>query len=87
MKNPTALQDWTLDYITSLLTQGAFEPDSFDFKETLPHSKNASDKLHLRKTIAAFANSGGGFLIYGIKEDRDRTIQTAPGGVRVSGAC
>jgi len=70
MKNPTALQDWTLEIIVSILRRGAFEPDSFDFKEALPHSKNPADKLHLRKSLTAFANSGGGFLIYGVKDDR-----------------
>jgi len=75
MKFPTRLQDWTLENITGLLKSGAFEPDRFDFKEQLPHSKDPADKLHLRKSIAAFANSGGGFLIYGVKDDRTLPVK------------
>src|SRR5712692_5939779 len=50
--------------------KGAFEKDSFDFKEQLPDSRNAEDKQGLALDCAAFANAGGGFLIFGVKDDR-----------------
>ncbi len=61
---PETLADWTLDVVGALLTQGVFESDRFDFKEVLPHSKNAKGKDRLRKTCAAFGNAGGGYLIF-----------------------
>ncbi len=66
---PTQLEDWTLPVVMGLVTQGYSESDKFDFKEMLPHSKGSEDKLRLRKTCAAFANSTGGFLIFGVKDN------------------
>ena len=70
MKIPERLEDWTYEAIKSLLEAGAFELDRFDFKETLPYPTDSAGKLRLRKAIVAFANSGGGFLIFGVKDDR-----------------
>ena len=67
---PGALSEWTVDNVRSLLMQGVFESDRFDFKERLPDPKDADGKLRLRKTCAAFANSAGGFLVFGVKDDR-----------------
>jgi hypothetical protein len=75
MQIPEHFKDWTLARITGLLKAGVCECDTFDFKERLPDSKNFDGKHRLRKTIAAFANSGGGFLIYGIKDDRSLATQ------------
>jgi hypothetical protein len=68
---PETLAEWTLDAIRGLVVQGVFENDRFDFKEKLPHSSDAKDKLRLKKTCSAFANSGGGFLVFGVKDDKD----------------
>src|SRR5712691_4193636 len=78
---PTKLDEWTLDPVRKLLSMGAFEKDSFDFKEQLP-ARNAEDKLGLAIDCAAFANASGGFLIFGVKDDRqlspeDRLIGVA----------
>lgn len=68
---PNELSAWTVPVIELLLTEKIFESRFFDFKETLPAAKDADGKLRLRKSLAAFANSdGGGFLIFGIKDDR-----------------
>ena len=67
---PTRLDDWTLDAIRKLLAAGVFEKDSFDWKEQLPDSRNAEEKLGLTIDCAAFANADGGFLIFGVKDDR-----------------
>lgn len=62
------LGDWSLDRIRALLEQGVFESDRFDFKERLPVTNAADDKLRLKKVCASFANSSGGFLIFGVKD-------------------
>ena len=67
---PTALEDWTLDALRKLLASGAFERDSFDFKWQLPHPKAKVDKKGLSTDCAAFANASGGFLVFGVKDDR-----------------
>jgi hypothetical protein len=67
---PTTLDDWTLEALRKLLASRAFESDSFDFKEQLPHPKAKEQKLGLSADCAAFANASGGFLVFGIKNDR-----------------
>lgn len=71
---PETLEAWTLEAIEGLLAQGVFESDRFDFKEMLPHAKNADDKLRLRKSCAALANSGGGFLVFGVKDGKGLAV-------------
>ena len=65
---PDTLDAWSLEVIRSLLKQGVLELDRFDFKETLPHKSDDKDKLRLAKACASFANSSGGFLIFGVKD-------------------
>lgn len=40
----------------------------------LPHGKDESDKIRLSKSCCAFANSSGGFLVFGVKDDRSLAI-------------
>jgi hypothetical protein len=75
MNIPERLEDWTLNRVEEILNSGVCEDDVFDFKECLPPSTDDKGKQRLRKTIAAFANSGGGFLIYGVKDDRTLSPQ------------
>jgi hypothetical protein len=67
---PKSLTEWSIPVITDLLVQGYYETEFFDFKEMLPHSKNEPEKTRLYKSCCAFANSSGGFLIFGVKDDR-----------------
>ena len=64
---PNSLQLWTIDDVARLAEIGVYESDSFDFKEELPHPSDAASKDRLTKSCAAFANSKGGFLIFGVK--------------------
>ncbi|HEY1697782.1 MAG TPA: ATP-binding protein [Polyangiaceae bacterium] len=65
---PETLDGWTLEVVRRLVDQGVFETDRFDFKEMLPHSKDEEGKRRLRRDTAAFANSAGGFLVFGVKD-------------------
>src|SRR6266700_358171 len=56
--------------LSSFLVPSYYETEFFDFKEMLPHSKNEPEKTRLYKSCCAFANSSGGFLIFGVKDDR-----------------
>src|SRR5260221_3213448 len=67
---PQRLQDWNLQTLRDIVAQGVFEHDEFDFKEALPPKKDSEAKKKLKSTCAAFANSSGGFLIYGVKNDK-----------------
>lgn len=53
------------DTLRDLLKYGSGESDRFDFKESWP------EKAKIAKHILALANSGGGALIIGVKDDGD----------------
>jgi len=59
---PYELEDWNYEVIKKLVQANLFETDKFDFKEDIPRE--------IEKTVCAFANTEGGFLIFGIKDDR-----------------
>jgi predicted HTH transcriptional regulator len=67
------LSEWTIESIKGLLDSGAFESEVFDFKEALPDPRNVDAKGRLQAACAAFANTDGGFLIFGVADDRRLT--------------
>ena len=71
---PTTLEGWTLGAVTELLARGVFESDEFDFKEKLPDRNGHSDKVRLIKTCCSFANSTGGFLIFGVRDAKGLSL-------------
>ena len=75
MATPRTLEDWTIAEIENLLEKGMLESDTFDFKEMLPHSRDDNAKIRLRKTCCAFANSEGGFIVFGVCDDTSKSPQ------------
>jgi hypothetical protein len=77
---PKLANEWTLPIIESLVNADYFETDSFDFKEFLVTKQDPKHKLRICKTACAFANSNGGFIIFGVadrdsgKRGRDRIV-------------
>lgn len=67
------LEQWTIQDVRHLVEIGAQESDRFDFKEKLPHPSDKRSKDRLAKSCAAFANSAGGLLIFGVKDSGQRT--------------
>jgi hypothetical protein len=67
---PKSLNEWSIPVIINLLVQGYYETEFFDFKEMLPHSKNEDEKTRLYKSCCAFANSFGGVLVFGVKDNK-----------------
>jgi len=55
---PKNLEEWSISTIDSLVEQRYPELDALDFKEKMPDD--------FEKDICAFANSGGGFVVFGI---------------------
>lgn len=58
---PTTLDDWDLGLLRRLVTTSAGENDTFDFKKHLD-----GDGRNIRKAACSFANSDGGFLVFGV---------------------
>lgn len=59
---PNSLEDWNYELIEKLVRDGFFETYRFDLKEDIPQ--------RLDKSVCAFANTEGGFLVFGVKNDR-----------------
>lgn len=70
---PRVLSDWTLEVVSGLLSKGYYESEEFDFKEQLPDGRDDPGKGRLRRTCCAFANSDGGFLVYGVSDDPSKS--------------
>lgn len=66
---PKTLAEWTLDRLRVLLDSQYREAESFDYKSMLPHPNDEDGKRRLRDACAAFANSTGGFIVFGVADD------------------
>lgn len=72
---PKSLAEWSVEAITALLVAGNYESEEFDFKQSLPHARDDTGKVRLRAACCAFANSGGGYLVFGIDNDKTKPPQ------------
>lgn len=61
---PTRLSEWNLEAVQSVAASGIAENDLFDLKTDLQPAE------HQRKIVAAFANTRGGYLVFGVTNDR-----------------
>lgn len=71
---PLRLNELTLEHMQSLVAASAREDQHLDFKSTLPDldGKNGERaKKDLLGDVAAFANAGGGDIVFGVEEGRD----------------
>lgn len=60
---------WDEDALLMIIRSETQENIALDYKESRALDKTESKKRELAKDVSAFANSEGGTLIYGIKED------------------
>ncbi len=67
---PYALEDIDADTLEEICRQQFSESETVDFKRDLP-ARDEKGKVELAKDVAAMANTGGGDLIFGIKETDD----------------
>jgi len=81
---PPRLEDWTLDTVENLVKKYEFEPGTFDYKDALnPTGTDRTSYISsIRQTACSLANSGGGFILFGVKDRR--TSVAAPEG-RITG--
>ena len=61
---PSRLEEFTLPLVLEIAASGLSENDWFDLKSNLQPAE------HQRKVVAAFANTQGGFLVFGVNNTR-----------------
>jgi predicted HTH transcriptional regulator len=64
---PANLAQWNFDTIKDLVDRGYLESDEFDFKLAMKNLNPVIDNKII-ETSCAFANTDGGFIIFGVKD-------------------
>ncbi len=71
---PSRLEDWTYETVEHLVQTHDFEPDIFDYKDVLNTTAGSNESNHrdsIRRTVCSMANTGGGFIIFGVKDRKN----------------
>lgn len=71
MTFPPVLLDTSQGHLAQLIATKAQEAPHLDFKRELPATWNDKAKHDLVSDASAFANAGGGYLIFGMAQDKD----------------
>jgi hypothetical protein len=71
MALPSRLSDTTQAHIEALIQERAQEGAHLEFKREFPVNWDNGTKLEVLADISAFANAGGGELVYGIAENEN----------------
>lgn len=71
-------EEWTLARIQQMIADGIEEGRTLDYKSADALKKTDGKKNEISKDVSAFANAGGGTIIYGIKEFDQPTKRHLP---------
>jgi hypothetical protein len=69
------LSEWNLEYVSLLISKGHNEDTWFDFKASM------SDSDRLRRVVAAFANNEGGFIVFGVADNKELSLENRLTGI------
>lgn len=69
----------TVAILESAVREGVPEAENLDWKQKFPEAKSLLDS-DVKKDIAAMANSGGGLIVYGVKESQSEAVGLCPPG-------
>ncbi len=80
---PYAISDITKSHINALLADGISENRELDYKRELPEGPDR--RIGFLKDVAAFANTNGGDLVFGIEEERNSESKHTGRAARILG--
>ena len=66
------IQEYSIDDINSLIANEVEENIHLDYKASGALEKKDEKKSEIVKDVSAFANSDGGIIIYGLKEENHK---------------
>lgn len=69
---PESLDQWTLEFIENLIANDIVESDVIEFKLNLPEADT------LTELCCSFANSNGGFIVFGVKQKDKFIVEGIP---------
>jgi len=74
---PDDLAAWTYKTVLEIVEKHEYEPGRFDYKTALNGtSEKKEDKdehlASIRRTVCAMANTGGGFILFGVRDHRQK---------------
>jgi hypothetical protein len=61
-----SVDDWNLEIVRDLLADSTGEPGWYDWKEVLRNRQDPKHNERLCKVACAMANTGGGFIVFGV---------------------
>lgn len=70
--------DLTIDLLEQAVQAGVRESENLDWKESLYDTQNPKWREEAAKDIAAMANSGGGWLVFGVRDEDDAAAGLSP---------
>jgi predicted HTH transcriptional regulator len=70
--------DLTIDLLEQAVQAGVRESENLDWKESLYETQNPKWREEAAKDIAAMANSGGGWLVFGVRDEDDAAAGLSP---------
>jgi hypothetical protein len=75
------LDDWDLNTVRLAASHSYFETEYLELKESISTNSDPNKRDRLAKTCAAFANSNGGYLVFGVKNVKGITADESICGV------
>ena len=68
----------TFDMVIRAVGQGVAETEDLDWKQALPVADVDRKLKEFAKDVAAMANTGGGLIVYGVREEQQRAAEITP---------
>ena len=77
---PTQLGEWTYDTVLAVVEAHEYEPGRFDYKSALNATSEKKEdrdehRASIQRTVCAMANTGGGFILFGVRDRRHAVAQ------------